>query len=308
MNKHHEPKEDFVDRLEGQLTSDFRRQERFSTHGQRVKIPRYLGVIILILSSMLAGVVIIKAAEQIKDSWKRELALAQVETALQIKEARLKVVNEIFDSVKAQKARGLVGAEQLLNVRVAKDQMDLELARARIDFQEVSATGRTPQNELFAPLVDGQDFVSQRLRLDKKRADLEFELLQKQIEQMGLQVEQGLVTDGQLEESGQVLLERKKATQETKYRLQLRSEFLQGKLTPWEVEIKEKLSKARDNLHHAERSYALMKLQLKRMNELEKAGTIKSQEVKAMRYELTATEAQLRLARLEVKLLQEADK
>jgi hypothetical protein len=305
MINNHAPKKDFVHRLEEQLTADFRRQERFQNHRQRLKIPRYLGVIILILSSMMAGVVIIKAAEQIKDSWKRELALAQVETALQIKEARLKVVKEIFDSVKEQKAKGLVGDEQLLNVKVAKDHMDLELARAKIDFQEVKATGRAPQNELFAPLVAGEDFVSHRLQLDKKRADLEVELLRKQ---MGVQIEQGQVSDGQLEVGNRVLLERKKATQEITYRLQLRTEFLQGKLTPWEVEIKEKLSKARDNLHQAERSHELLKLQLKRMGDLEKAGTIKTQEVNAIQYELTASEAQLRLARLEVSLLQQADK
>jgi len=303
MDNTHEPNKKFVDNLEWQLTSEYRRQSRFKQRPVRRRSFQLLRVSGLILCSMLAGVVILKAAEQIKDSWKRDLEMARVETTIQVKEARFKMVNQVASFLKTRAAEGVVGQEELQYISFTAEQMKLELESAKLDFEEVQQTGQSPRNELFAPLVRGRDFVSQRLLVDKKYRNLELERVKLTLNRTHSLVKEGVVQKRELESHNKKTQELEKTITEIDERLNLRTDFLNGKLTPHEVDVKEKIVKAKTRLLQAKSAFQLLETNYKRMKTLVENGIVSDREL-GMEYKLKISKAELRLAQIELDLLQ----
>ena len=48
-----------------------------------------------------------------------------------------------------------------------------QIGKGALDLDEVKASGETPRNELYAPAVDGRDFVSERLVIERKVLELD---------------------------------------------------------------------------------------------------------------------------------------
>ena len=76
MSKRFEPDSQFVDRLEWQLASEFRRREHLRPAPGRVAVPRSVAVIGLAAGVLLLGVAATKAADLIKDSWRKRIEAA----------------------------------------------------------------------------------------------------------------------------------------------------------------------------------------------------------------------------------------
>ena len=69
MPKSFEPDCRFVDRLEWQLASEFRRKDRLKPAAGKVAVPRYVVALSLAAGVLPMGVAATKAADLIKDSW-----------------------------------------------------------------------------------------------------------------------------------------------------------------------------------------------------------------------------------------------
>ena len=89
MSKRFEPDTQFVDRLEWQLATEFRRREHLKPAPGRIAVPRSLAVISLVAGVLLLGVAATKAADLIKDSWRKKIEVARLETEVKIKTALL---------------------------------------------------------------------------------------------------------------------------------------------------------------------------------------------------------------------------
>ena len=303
MKTKHEANNDFVDRLEWQLTTDYRRQKRGNQFLHTAKTTRAIGVIVLVVCSMLAGVVAVKAAQQIKDSWKRKLAQAQAETAVQLKEAKLNVMQEMTAYFADRIKKGLIRQDEINAVNSEVDRAGLDLERARINLEEVKLSGQSPRDELYAPPIRGRDFVLLRLDLEKKSIDTMIQLHQVQLQQMKRRVDAGVIRKQELAAMESEINELNNTVEEILFRMALRNEFLQGISSPQEVEIKEQLSRARNKLIHAEARVTLLQGHIADMKRRVEVGMIPASEVNYMYYELTAAEAEKRLASLEVDLL-----
>jgi hypothetical protein len=75
MRKTYEPDSQFVERLEWQLSSEYRRTKRMKSTG-KIAVPRRMVAVTFLVGALLTGVAAIKAAETIKDSWRKKIKVA----------------------------------------------------------------------------------------------------------------------------------------------------------------------------------------------------------------------------------------
>jgi multidrug resistance efflux pump len=87
-------------------------------------------------------------------------------------------------------------------------------------------------------------------------------------------------------------------------RLDLRAHFLAGELTAQEAEIEDRLTGAEENLQVAHARVESIKGQLERLEALEARGEISRLEVIQLQYALDAAQAELKLAILEMDVLE----
>jgi multidrug resistance efflux pump len=156
---------------------------------------------------------------------------------------------------------------------------------------------------LYAPLVGGRDFVSERLELEKQEIGLDLEQLEIQLERVSQLVEQNMVREDERGQIQKAVTERKIMIDKIQKRLDLRARFLAREITAQEVEIEDRMTGAERNLHLAQSKVESLKDQLERLQTLEAQGKIIHMEVKQMQYALDAAQAELKLAILELDVL-----
>ena len=97
MSSRFEPDAKFVDRLEWQLTSEFRRREHLKPAPGRIAVPRSVAALSVAAGILLLGVAATKAADLIKDSWRKKIEVARLETEVKIKRAFLELKKDWAD-------------------------------------------------------------------------------------------------------------------------------------------------------------------------------------------------------------------
>ncbi len=98
MSKNYEPENQFLERLEWQLSSEYRRTSRLKSSPEKIALSRRLVAVSLMVGILMTGVAMIKATEYIKDSWRRKIEIARIETEVKLKEAHLESTREMVSS------------------------------------------------------------------------------------------------------------------------------------------------------------------------------------------------------------------
>ena len=304
MNEHYEPDSRFLERLEWQLSSEFRRADRLKSSQERIAVPRRIAILSLMAGVLMTGVAAMKAADYIKDSRQKKLEMARVEAKVRIKEAHLESTKELESQAKTRFSNGLIGEEEYMVMKHAAARAELDLKRSRLNEAEVKISGETPRNELSAPLVGGRDFVSERLRIEMRGIELDHELLGRRQERFRELVEKGLVQEVELDQIQAEMDARKVAIEKTRERLVLRKRFLARKITAQEVEVQDRKAAVEKNLKLAQSKVAALKEKMKRLQMLESQGLISSAEGRELQVSLTEAESELELAALEMEVLE----
>jgi multidrug resistance efflux pump len=304
MSKNFEPDKQFVDRLEWQLASEFRRAGRLRPAAGRVAVPRGVVAASLVVGVLLTGVAISKAADIIKDSWRKKIEMARVETEFKLKGLQLASLQKLAEQAAARVAIGLVHEEEYLALKLAADCAALDLKRSELNRQEVEASGEIARDELYAPIVDGRDFVSERLKLESEIHALNLGSLERRLARVDDLVAKGLVQDEELDQVRTDLAFRKTLIDKVLERLDLRKRFVAGELSAQEVEINGRISAADEHLRQVRAKVGSIQEQLERLMGLEARGLVSKTEVEQTRFALEAAKAELSLAALEKDVLE----
>jgi hypothetical protein len=304
MNKDYMPDDQFVDRLEWQLSSEFRRTNRLQTSTGKIAVPRRLVAVAVMVGVLMTGVAISKAADYIKDSWQKKIEMARVETEVELKKVQMESILEISSRVKSRVDQGLVREEEYHAIKIAVQKADLDYQRSLLNREEVRMSGEIPRNELYAPMVGGRDFVSERLELDTMDIELEIYLLGRHLKRMEQLTEAGLIEDRELDQVKAEIANQEAHLDKIQQRFDLRSRFLAGEITARDVELEGRLTAAKNNLHVAQSEVDSLEQQLSRFQALESRGTISHAEIRQLKYALDAAQAKLNLAILEMEVLE----
>ncbi len=303
MSKTYEPENQFVERLEWQLSSEYRRTNRLKSSSGKIAISHRIVAIAGIVVTLMTGVSVIKAAEYIKDSWRKKIEIARIETEVELKKAHLESTKEMASRAQVRFSNGLIREEEYQVMKLAAEKAGLDLEKSLLNLDEVKVSGVTPRNELYAPVVRGRDFVSERLKIERKEVELDLEPLGHRLERFKQLIEKDLVRGEQLDHIQAEIAARKVMIDKIQKRLDLRKRFVAGEITAHEVEIKGRITVAERNLYLAKSSVDSLKEQLKRLKNLETRGLISQTEIKPLQYALNAAQAELKLATLEMDVL-----
>ena len=304
MNKTYEPDDQFVDRLEWQLSSEYRRASRLKSSTGKIAVSRRMVAIAITIGVLMTGVAVTKAADYIKESWQKKIEMARVETEVELKKVQLESIREMASEIKARVSNGLIREDEYQAMKIAVKNAELDFKRSLLNLDEVKMSGEIPRNELYAPIVGGRDFVSERLKIEI----MEVEMLQKQLnihlERFSQLVKQNLVQENEMDIVQAEIAMQKVKIDKIQERLDLRKRFLAEEITAREVELKGRLTAAENNCHLAQSKVDSLQEQLSRLQTLETQGTVSHMEVKQLEFALDAAQAELKLAALEMDVLE----
>lgn len=306
MSSRFEPDAKFVDRLEWQLASELRRGDQLKPSHGRIAVPRSLAALSVAAGVLLLGVAATKAADLIKDSWRKKIEIARLETEVKIKTAFLGLKKDRSAQAENRFSLGLVSEDETLTARLGAQRAAVELEKSALGLEEVKASGQAPRDEIYAPLVGGRDFVGERLAIEKKVLQTDLDLRRARTERaLRHRVELGLVPKSALSEFAAALAGQEAAIEDIENRRALRRRFLAGEISAGELEIQTRMSAAQKELREAQSSIEAIRPRLEDLRAKAAVGLVAPEEVKGMGLGLSAAQAQADLARQEIEILKQ---
>lgn len=305
MRINHAPDPGFINGLERQLTSELRRRRRFGPAERSAGLKRIIRTSILLVSCAAAGVAAAKTVEHLESAKRRALHVARAETAVELSRARQGVFQDMLEEVRQRVEAGLMHADELVDAVFQSKLLEYELERAGLDLEEVRVTGEAPDNELYAPVRGGRDFVTERLNIEYQKAVTREEYIKASLARIEKLVEDGLVDQV---EALQMRPEVDMAAEERagiQGRIDLRKAFLAGDLTAGQVSLRRMVHDARARLQTAESIYHTAAAELEEVKKANADGLVSAHEVKQAEYQMISARAEFRLAKLELELLEE---
>ncbi len=305
-NKSLEPDGRFVEHLEWQLASEYRRAQRFRPAAGRIAVPRGVAVAVLTAVFLTTGVTVIKASEMIKDSWRKKIEVARAETDMRLAESRLAVVQAEAARLGRQVAVGMAGVDEGRQASLQAAAAELAVKRFRVSLDEVRATGEPVRDELYASLVGGRDFVLERLMLDAAKSKLEMESVSVRTARLKNLWSLGLVSETEMAGSRMETSVQTAKIEEIRGRIELRGSFLEGKASALEVEVRGRLADASSRLKAAQSKVEALQVKMERLTTQEALGLVSGTEVARLKSELESAQAEMKLAAVEKDVLEKA--
>ena len=159
------PTPEFRDRLERTIVSTFRLEQELGDR-KRAARTRWMRMAAVIVVSVSIGASAGIASGQMQDAARRDSLLEAARADASLAAVRLAVAR---DRLANAKRRYDVGAEDMTSVASAHTElqaMEAQAMRARYNIEEITASSQPPRDDLSAPLVNGRDFVKDRIMLD----------------------------------------------------------------------------------------------------------------------------------------------
>ena len=304
MPSRFEPDNQFVDRLEWQLTSEFRRRDRLKPAPGRIAIPRSVAALGLAAGILLLGVAAIKAADVIKDSWRKKIEVARLETEVKIKTALLALMKDRAAQAGNRSSLGLVGEDEALDARSGAESASAALEKSMLDLEEARESGQAPRNELYAPLVGGRDFVGERLEIEKNMLQAELgRRLARSERSLRNRVELGLVPKSALTEFEAARTVQEAAIGDLENRQGLRKKFLAGEISAAGLEVQTRMGTAEKDLREAQSMIQALRPRLEDMRAQAAAGLVAVDEFKVLELGMDTAQAKADLAAQVIEIL-----
>ncbi|MCH8851600.1 MAG: hypothetical protein IID41_02995, partial [Planctomycetes bacterium] len=174
----------------------------------------------------------------------------------------------------------------------------------RLELEEVSISGREPNNALSAPLVGGRDFVTARLKTEERPIENQLAIAAKELDRLRKLAEAAYVLGHEVDAAEARYQQIAAGLDELRRRQSLRARFLAAELTPKEVELHALQAQARTAREEAARQLPVMAQQLEHLRILTQKGVIGRAKVSEMEIALQSLQAQIRLAELELQIIQ----
>ncbi|MGD8327812.1 MAG: hypothetical protein PVJ49_00165 [Acidobacteriota bacterium] len=303
MLDRHEADKQFVDNLEWQIGAEVRRRNRNAGSGHPPwRVVRVAAVVVV---SMALGAAAMGASYQIEESWRRELAQADLEVRLQLARKRLELIEQEAAAIERRAAVGSASVEEQAQMRMAVADSEGQLRLLELQLEEVLASGREPVGEVSSPVIRGRDFVTERLEVELQIAQQMFELVQGEVDRERTRFEIGTGGRAQLEVVQLALADREQRVRSLQRRLEIRDDFVGRRISGVEAELMVRIADTEGELEVARRRFELTQRELDTVRERVRLGI--ETPITANQYELALAEAeaQLRLAEVELEVLRQ---
>lgn len=301
MHNEHEPDPKFLERLEWQLASELRRSRKAG--GAPRRGTRVLKTAGLVLGSIALGAAGMGASQQLSEGWRKELLETRLAVQLQLAQTRLQTQLEIVGRTRQQVEQGLREELELAAAELHIAQAEADVKTTELDLEEVRSSGREPQDDLSARLVDGRDFVSERLRVHMDLASQHLDFVRRQADRARQRVEAGVLEEQELRARSLAELEAKLQVDALAQQLELRRAYLESEISAVEAELRTLEVEAQNRVVLLQRQLDFYQLELDRFTRAVGLDTGDAVAATQLRARVTEVEGQLRLAQAELEIV-----
>jgi hypothetical protein len=303
VDKQHEPTAQFVSRLEWQLLSEIRRGNRLDPVIPQVNGGNWFRLVPISLLCFALGIAATMATQYLRTSPRAEYLVAKAESDLEIAQAKwdaTRAVLEWFDS-DAARQHPLYGDESVRRreVQIARERLEdarFDRELAHLALEEIRVTHQPLATELWAPTIDGRDFLSERLWVEVEKGRQRLSRLQGRDATVYFEDYSGEAPILSMEKEKIARLERS---------IDLRSRFLSGQLSRSEMVDLERLAEARDRLRRISTIMPVFQETYDSVRAQFKTGHTSPLAVANAEVDLRRMEALLGLTQKEIELLEE---
>jgi len=298
MTDKHEPDPNFVTNLEWQLGSELRRQQRAGVP-QRKSI-RLLKIAGLMLGSVALGAAAMQASQQLGEAWRKELLETRLEVQLELAQQRTQMQIETLGMSRERVEQGLQDDRELEYLEFQMAQAVTDARIIELELEEIRQSGREPLGKLSSPLVNGRDFVSERIQARLQLARRHLDLVQRQQQHVQDMADAGTASDNDVRGQQLATLEAERQLRMLEDQLQVRRSYLDSKITAVEAELRLLELEAQSQVVLLDEQLQHFQREADRVQAAADSGTVSAVTVVQMRTQVAQLEGQLRLAQAEL--------
>lgn len=305
MTDDHTPDPGFVDHLEWELKSTMRRQGPLegTSSAMRPFSLRLGAALALVAVSVFVGGAGTYAVTHRIDQRTAALSIARCEALLEIARTRLEPFARELAKTQALARREVASERQLRKAEARYAQAESEADIREIELAETRRTGKASNDALSAPLVDGRDFVTERMDARRRPMQRWLELAIDQVRRNQELIDANVASPRELESAQTEVVAAEGELIGLEKRTALRASFLAGELSAADVQLRGMRLAAIADRQAARRQVEVLVEQHKRLMLLVERGIVSHSERQAVETDLRTAKARVELADLEVRIL-----
>ena len=232
MQHKHEPRNEFVDRLEWHISREVQRRNRCVQSVRLIPLwgtKTLLGILFLMAGSMAIGAAVAAAAYQTENNERRDLLVSSYERRAELARQRLALAAEQLQSAERAVSLGVATQEALPQARFNAAEAQAQIRSVELQLEEIRLTGREPLNDISSPRVRGRDFVGERLRIDMSVPEAALELARSRMRRAESLLSLGLIDPMSVNAARSQAAELEASIQSFQTKLEIRRTFLENK-------------------------------------------------------------------------------
>jgi hypothetical protein len=248
----HSPTPEFRDALERTIVREFRSGASIALAVRRRHPFRSAG---LIAAGLLLGVGVQFASAQVTEGRQRSELEQAAEVERNLAALRLNLARQAYEQARKSTEVGAVAKQVELEAAAEVRVREVDVARINLELLEIRATSALPRDELWAPLVNGRDFVKERLMMRAVAAQQLLVIAEENAKEARRRYEVGAISQVALNEAQSRAAEVKEDFEHIAQKLTLRQAQMKETLTSDEVTRREQTIELTTQLRRAVRQY-----------------------------------------------------
>jgi hypothetical protein len=255
------------------------------------------------LGSVVLGAAAMGASQQLGESWRRELLEARLEVQLRLAQQRVATQLDALGLTREQVELGVQSDRDLIYFELKIAQAETDAKIVELELEEVRRSGREPLGEVSSPLVDGRDFVSERIAAQIELARHHLRVVQSEQQRVRDQADIGVVSEDAVSERQLVTIEAEQQLAMLSEQLELRRAYLNSEITAVEAELRLLELEAQRQVIVLEQQRQYFERMLAGFSDAMRAGSMHPAAEIQLRNQVAETEAQLQLAQAELQIV-----
>ena len=237
----HQPRPAFIEDLERQIESEARRRNRLAnTSWWPVRSPLRLSLAAgaLALVSMAVGGAAVAATYQAQNNERRDQVVTTVERRLTLEREGLQLAMNALHLTEEKVRIGLATKMETLEAQSKVSEAQARVRSLESQVQEARLTGREPLHSISAPLVSGQDFVGDRLRLEMLAPRAAAEIAAERLRNAQMLLQVGVADALEVDVARANLEEIQAAVRGYERKIDIRQRFIRGEIDGVQADLR----------------------------------------------------------------------
>ncbi len=312
MQDKHEPRDEFVKRLEWHVTAEARRRNRpvsqprwarwaLSTSTSPLKIAA--AAVALVIVSMAAGGAVVAAAYQSQSNERRDAIAASYASRLALAQQQLQIAVERLNGTKRRVAVGVTSNRELMEDQLKVTEAEVEVKTTQLQLEEIRLTGQEPLTSATAPLVKERDFVSERWLVEMLVPEKALQTEQVRRKEAELRYSVGVADSLEVETASARLTELEAVLNAFKQKLEIRKRFVNKEINATQAELRVLEAEALQRKLTVASQLEVAKKELDRVTAKVTKGIADDAELAQARLKLLSAQAGLIKAELDYQLI-----